>query len=122
MRLGWTLPAEDCDKRGDQCPHGPEPFAAMSSQTFSDVTFDLLERIAARDDVAGFAFTFDDDRRAGTACGATPLGEVEIRFDLMPESAALSVTIVRKPSFLPASLLWSEFGRAIDRARAESDA
>ncbi len=94
----------------------------MSSQTFSDVTFDLLERIAARDDVAGFAFAFDDDRRAGTACGATPLGEVDIRFDLVPESAEMTVTIMRKPSFLPASVLWSEFSRAIDRARAESGA
>ena len=86
------------------------------------MTIDLLERIAARDDVAGFVFDIDDDRRAGTARGATPLGEVEIRFDLIPDSAEMIVTIRRKPPFLPASLLWSEFSRAIDRARAETDA
>ena len=92
----------------------------MSSQTFSDVTIDLLERIAARDDVAGFAFDIDPDRRTGTACGATPLGEVAIRFDLVPERAEMTVTILRKPSFVPTALLWSEFARAIERARAAS--
>ncbi|MEO3475484.1 hypothetical protein AAFN86_26770 [Roseomonas sp. CAU 1739] len=92
----------------------------MSSQTFSDVTIDLLERIAARDDLGRFAFDFDEDRRAGTARGATPLGEVEVRFGLVPDSAELIVTVLRKPPFLPASLLWSEFSRAIARARTES--
>lgn len=99
---------------------GREPTAAMSSQTFSDVTIDLVERIAARDDVPGIAFAIDEDGRAGTARGATPLGEVEVRFDLIPETAEMIVTILRKPPFVPASLLWSEFSRAIDRARADS--
>lgn len=91
----------------------------MPSQTFSDVTLDMLERIAARDDAARFEFRIDDDRRAGTAAGNTPLGEVEARFALDADRAELAVTILRKPPFLPASLLWSEFSRAIDRARAE---
>lgn len=94
----------------------------MSSQTFSDVTLDLLERIAARDDVAGAAIQIDANRRSGTAAGTTPLGEVELRFELAAERAELSVTILRKPPFLPAPLLWSEFSRVIERARAESAA
>lgn len=94
----------------------------MPSQTFSDVTLDMLERIAARDDAAGFEFRIDDDRRAGTAAGSTPLGEVAARFALDADRAELAVTILRKPPFLPAALLWSEFSRAIDRARAESAA
>ncbi|HWT08250.1 MAG TPA: hypothetical protein VN329_03745 [Roseomonas sp.] len=94
----------------------------MPSQTFSDVTIDMLERIAARDDAAGFEFCIDEDRRAGTAAGITPFGEVAARFALDAERAELAVTILRKPPFLPATLLWSEFSRAIDRARAESTA
>lgn len=92
----------------------------MLSQTFSDVTRDMLERIAARDDAAGFEFRIDDDRRAGTVTGTTPLGEIEAGFALDAERAELAVTILRKPSFLPVALLWSEFARAIGRARAES--
>ena len=92
----------------------------MSSQIFNDVTLDMLERIAARVDVAGVAFRIDEDQRSGTAAGNTPLGEVELRFDLAAERAELSVTILRKPPFLPAGMLWSEFSRAIERARAES--
>jgi len=94
----------------------------MSSRTFSDVTIDILERIAARDDAAGLEFRIDADRRAGTVAGTTPLGEVEARFELAGECDELAVTILRKPPFLPTALLWSEFSRAIERARAESTA
>lgn len=94
----------------------------MSSQTFNDVTLEMLERIAARDDAAGVAFQIDEDGRSGTAAGTTPLGEVALRFDLAPERAELSVSILRKPAFLPAWVLWSEFSRVIDRARAEAAA
>ena len=51
----------------------PGVYAFMSRQTFSDVTIDILERIAARGDAAGFALLIDDDRRSGTLAGATPL-------------------------------------------------
>jgi hypothetical protein len=94
----------------------------MSSRTFSDVTIDILERIAARDDAAGLDFRIDDDRRAGTVAGSTPLGEVEARFEFAIECGDLAVTVLRKPPFLPTALLWSEFSRAIERARAESTA
>ena len=94
----------------------------MSSRIFSDVTIDVLERTAARDDAAGFEFRLDDDRRSGTVAGTTPLGEVEARFDLTAERDELAVTILRKPPFLPTSLMWSEFSHAIERARAESAA
>jgi hypothetical protein len=92
----------------------------MSSQTFPDVTLDMLERIARREDAAGFAMQIDEDRRAGTAGGSTPLGPVEVRFALAPDTAELSVTILRKPPFLPAAMLWAEFGRALEAARAQA--
>lgn len=94
----------------------------MSSRTFSDVTIEILDRIAARDAAAGLTFHIADDRRSGSVAGPTPLGEVEARFELVPERGELAVTILRKPPFLPTSLLWSEFSRAIERARAESAA
>ena len=100
----------------------PGVYAFMSRQTFSDVTIDILERIAARGDAAGFALLIDDDRRSGTLAGATPLGEVEARFDFAPEPAELVVTILRKPPFLPVTLMWAEFARAIERARTEAAA
>ncbi|GGJ22832.1 hypothetical protein GCM10011320_32560 [Neoroseomonas lacus] len=94
----------------------------MSSRVFSDVSIDILDRIAARDDAAGFEFRIDDDHRSGTVAGTTPLGEVEASFDFVADRAELAVTILRKPPFLPTALLWSEFARAIERARAESEA
>lgn len=94
----------------------------MSSRTFSDVTIDMLDRIAARDDAAGMVFLIDDDGRTGTVSGSTPLGEVEAGFAFEAERAELAVTILRKPPFLPSTLLWSEFARAIERARAECGA
>lgn len=89
----------------------------MSSQSFPDVTIALLERVAAQEDAARFAIAIDADGSGGTMLGATPLGEVEAHFTLLPDEAEMSVTILQKPAFLPASLLWSEFARALACAR-----
>lgn len=94
----------------------------MSSRTFSDVTIDILERIAARGGAAGLEFRINDDRRSGSVAGTTPVGEVEARFELGAAGEELAVTILRKPPFLPTNMLWSEFTRAIVRARAEAAA
>ena len=88
----------------------------MSSHVFPGVSLALLERLAARTSNSNYSLQISEDQRSGTASGRTPLGDVELRFDFVPEEEVLTLTIVRKPVMVPAPLFWAEFRRILREA------
>jgi hypothetical protein len=86
-----------------------------ASHTFCGVTAQIMERIRqlARSE---HGIVFDPpDGDQGTATGRTPLGECVVHFKHDLAGAALVLTLLKKPTLLPAGLLWSSIKQEIDR-------
>jgi hypothetical protein len=85
--------------------------------TFTGVTPDLLARLA-RARRGPIQLDFNADGRTGTASGKLPLGLVEIGFSYASERSELTLTVLRKPMFVPTPILWAEFSLALREASA----
>jgi len=93
----------------------------MASQhTFQDVTPEILDHLANQPGEAdSLSLTFHETGLSGEAKGMSSLGEVSVGFEYRPESAELTLTVLKKPILVPVPLLWAEFSQALRRARAE---
>jgi hypothetical protein len=84
-------------------------------RTFSDVTVDALSRIKELGP-AEYGVIFDlSDAPRSNATSQTPFGECVIAFVHDIARAELTLTIVKKPWLIPASLLWSGFLETLGR-------
>ena len=90
-----------------------------TSRTFSGVTVEDLSRIKGLGR-AEHGVVFDPpDGLCGNATSQTPFGECVIAFVHDIARAELTLTIVKKPWLIPASLLWSGFLETLGRCREQ---
>jgi hypothetical protein len=84
-------------------------------RVFRHVTPEVLSRLGA-----GKEDSYVADMEPGASGGRitirTPLGEVVIRVDYQAEREEMTVTILKKPTFLPAVAFWAEMSLALDNA------
>jgi hypothetical protein len=86
------------------------------SRTFTGVTMAVLESMRATND-SPYAMVLNADGKSGTVSGKSPLGDVVIGFDYVEAQAQVTLTILEKPMFVPAPLVWAEFAYALRSAR-----
>jgi hypothetical protein len=86
------------------------------SQTFTGVTMAVLACMRATND-SDHAMVLNADGRSGTLSAKSPLGDVVIGFDYAEARAEVTLTILEKPMFVPAPLVWAEFSYALRSAR-----
>jgi hypothetical protein len=90
-----------------------------NSRTFSDVTVEALSRIKELGR-AEYGVIFDPpDTPRSNATSQTPFGECVIAFVHDSARAELTLTIVKKPWLIPASMLWSGFLETLGRCREQ---
>ena len=91
----------------------------MQTRVFTGVTADVLNRLAHGSDKKSdnsYVLDLEPGGFAGRLTRRTGLGEVVIRFDHNPERSELTVTILKKPVFLPTVALWAEMSYALENA------
>jgi hypothetical protein len=90
-----------------------------TSRTFSGVTVEDLSRIKGLGR-AEHGVVFDPpDGPCGNVTSRTPFGECVVAFVYVSARAELTLTIVKKPWLIPASLLWSGFLETLGRCREQ---
>ncbi len=90
-----------------------------NSRIFSGVTAEALSRIQGLGR-AEYGVVFDPpDGPCGNATSQTPFGECVIAFMYVSARAELTLTIVKKPWLIPASMLWSGFLETLGRCREQ---
>jgi hypothetical protein len=88
----------------------------LNMRVFPSVTPEVLKRLA-RGDHGSYVL----DLEPGSGLGGrltrhTGLGDVVIRFDYNVERSEMTVTILKKPVFLPTIALWAEISNALENA------
>ena len=89
-----------------------------NKHVFPGVTLEILSRLRAEDD-GSFRLHLDPGRIGGTLTRRSSVGDVVLRFDHDDQRAEMTVTIVKKPMFLPTPLLLAEMNLALRRATGE---
>jgi hypothetical protein len=89
-----------------------------SSHTFSGVTPEVLKRLHASNE-ADYTLDLNVTGTCGTIVAKSGVGEVVVAFDYVTERAEVTLTILNKPMFVPAPLVWAEFSLALRKASAD---
>ena len=89
-------------------------------QTFRGVTIAVLQQMRAVNN-GDFTLEFEQHGVSGTVAGGTPLGNVVLHFHYAEERAEMTLTILKKPMFVPFPILWAEFSRTVREAAAALD-
>lgn len=84
-------------------------------RVFPGVTPQVLERLTQGDD-GSYLLDLEPDSISGRLTRRTALGDVVIRFDYSAERSEMTVTILKKPVFLPTVALWAEMSNALENA------
>lgn len=82
---------------------------------FRGITAEVLNRLREGDDGSN-VLDLESNGSGGRLTRRTPLGEVVIRFDHDAQRAELTVTVLKKPFFLPTIALWAEMSNALENA------
>ena len=89
-----------------------------SSHTFFGVTPEVLKRLHASNE-SDYTLDLYANGASGTIVAKSGVGEVVVAFDYVAERAEVALTILNKPTFVPAPLVWAEFSLALRNASAE---
>jgi hypothetical protein len=87
------------------------------SRTFSDVTVEALNRIKELGRSEYGVIFEPSEGPCSNATSQTPFGECVIAMVHDSARAELTLTIVKKPWMIPASMLWSGFLETLERCR-----
>jgi hypothetical protein len=89
-----------------------------SSHTFSGVTPEVLKRLHASNE-SNYTLDLNVNGASGTITAKSGVGEVVVAFDYVAERAEVALTILNKPTFVPAPLVWAEFSLALRNASVD---
>jgi hypothetical protein len=89
-----------------------------SSHTFSGVTPEVLKRLHASNE-SNYTLDLNVNGASGTITAKSSVGEVVVAFDYVAERAEVALTILNKPTFVPAPLVWAEFSLALRNASVD---
>ena len=89
-----------------------------SSHTFSGVTPEVLKRLHASNE-SDYTLDLYANGASGTIVAKSGVGEVVVAFDYVAERAEVALTILNKPTFVPAPLVWAEFSLALRNASVD---
>jgi hypothetical protein len=88
-----------------------------NSRIFRGVTLAVLNRMREANEPAtnknSYAFHLNPDGKTGIISGKSSVGDVVIGFDYAETRAEVTVTILNKPMFVPAALVWAELSYAL---------
>ena len=89
-----------------------------NSRTFPGVTAEILGRIKGLG-LTEYGVVYDPpDGPRSTASSRTRFGECVVEFVHDSARAELTLTIIKKPSLVPAGMLWGGFMATIERCRS----
>ena len=89
-----------------------------SSHTFFGVTPEVLKRLHASNE-SDYTLDLYANGASGTIVAKSGVGEVVVAFDYVAERAEVALTILNKPTFVPAPLVWAEFSLALRNASVD---
>jgi hypothetical protein len=92
----------------------------LNMRVFPSVTPEVLNRLARGDDGSYVLDLEPGSCLGGRLTRHTGLGDVVIRFDYNAERSEVTVTILKKPAFLPAIALWAEISNKLENASSEA--
>jgi len=94
-----------------------------NSRTFRGVTLAVLNRMREANergtDKNSYAFHLNPNGKTGILSGKSSVGDITIGFDYAETLAEVTVTILNKPMFVPAALVWAELSYAFRCATEE---
>lgn len=99
------------------------PGSTAKTHVFQGVTLQAL--MSLRNQTGGsaegtFALQLDPDGVGGLLTTHTPMGDVVVRFSHNSERAELTLTIVKKPMFVPTSLILAQTAQVLRRAAEQA--
>jgi hypothetical protein len=89
-------------------------------RVFRGITPEILTRLQQQKAGGGYVLDLEPGGSGGRLSGRTAFGEVVVRFDYNTARSELTVTILKKPAFMPSVALWAEMSNALETAAAGS--